>query len=1049
MDYLRLFDNKQDYSNEMEGNIKMDFPNVSLVLDGESVVFNADAIREVYFNVTSESNKTLIGDYRMFSEIYLNDDTTNLVPQLVEDSFTIDANDLVKVNETTWRNTNPKKFNSTYVNSFIVSCDEEILDDYYIGFSGFLAYDVSEGILMRDITIKGTLNELFHLPTLKENARINSNTIDLTFYFTMVAGFVSSLNVVIFKPNENGELIPITTKNSYAANIIEEKTYDVSETQLLEDFFLTDFTLKCEEDILPTDTLFTYENNEIVPLYTIEEFLTYANSEGLYVDLIDSKTLAPVNGYFPRKNYVKLYGIMRDGVVLTQKVNIVGIARSEFGNDSISTDKLGENKIQFKITNRLRTPVFWGSNLTRLNDRALKYNKVITPNAFAGCTNLTSITIPDSVTTIGYGAFSYCNGLTSVDISDSVTTIGDWAFDSCTSLTSITIPDSITTMGGGVFNGCNILKAFYGEYASEDNRCLVVDGVLKGFAPAELTECNIPDGVTSIEDYTFRNCVNLTSVTIPDGVTSIGKEAFYSCTNLTSVNIPDSVTSIDPGAFYGCGSLTSITIPDGVTTIGDNTFAACNSLSSVIIPDGVTSIGNEAFDSCAGLTSVTIPNSVTSIGNNAFNHCVSLPSVVIPNNVTSIGELAFYNCTGLTSIIIPDSVTSIGRSAFYGCSGLTSVTIGNGVTTIGDDVFKNCSSLAAFYGKYATADNRCLVVDGILKCVAPVGLTEYTIPDGVTSIGNYAFSGCKNLTSITIPDSVTSIGEWAFYGCNSLTNVTIGDGVTTIGERAFSSCTSLTDVTIGNNVTTIGTYAFYYCTKLTSVDIPDSVTSIGDDAFAACNSLSSVTIGDGVTTIGDSVFYNCVNLTSVTMGNSVTSIGDSAFEKCSGLTSVTIPDGVTTIGKEAFYGCTKLTSVNIPDGVTTIGDYAFYGCTVLANITIPDSMTTIGKSVFYNCKGIKSITIPNSITTIGEQAFYSGGLTSVTIGNGVTSVGSKAFANCSSLKTITCLATTAPSLVGDTFSNVARRNGVLKVPTGSDYSTWKSVLPSIWTLEYI
>ncbi len=303
------------------------------------------------------------------------------------------------------------------------------------------------------------------------------------------------------------------------------------------------------------------------------------------------------------------------------------------------------------------------------------------------------------------------------------------------------------------------------------------------------------DDVTMIGDEAFSTCDSLTSVTIGDSVTTIGNSAFVGCDRLTSVNIPDSVTEIGEGAFYGCSSLTSVTIGDSVTSIGDDAFCYCDSLTSVTIGDSVTSIGLGAFCSCESLTSVNIPDSVTTIGNYAFNSCDSL-----------------------TSVTIGDSVTTIGDSAFEGCDSLTSVTIGDSVTVESvAAALRHCRSLQEFKGKFASEDGRCLIDDGVLYCVAPGGLTEYTIPDSVTTIGMYAFMYCESLTSVTIPDSVTTIGERAFAGCSSLTSVTIPDSVTTIGERAFGGCSSLTSVNIPDRVTTIGYGAFSYCTRLTSV----------------------------------------------------------------------------------------------------------------------------------------------------------------------------------------------------------------------------------------
>ena len=269
-------------------------------------------------------------------------------------------------------------------------------------------------------------------------------------------------------------------------------------------------------------------------------------------------------------------------------------------------------------------------------------------------------------------------------------------------------------------------------------------------------------------------------------------------------------------AFWLCESLQSITIPNSVTSIGDGAFKMCKSLQSVTIPNSVTSIGKEAFSSCDSLQSITIPNSVKSIGNSAFCSCKSLQSVTIPNSVTKIGDFAFVGCESLQSITIPNSVTSIGDGAFWGCKYLQSITIPNSVRNIGNHAFRDCN--ICFFicnSTYFQNDDVCLfnkdktaIVSRIKDCV------NYIIPNSVTSIGDYAFSGCESLQSITIPNSVTSIGKHAFEQCNSLQSITIPNSVTKIGGGAFWPCKSLQSVTIQNSVTNIGNYAFCGCTHL-------------------------------------------------------------------------------------------------------------------------------------------------------------------------------------------------------------------------------------------
>ena len=239
-----------------------------------------------------------------------------------------------------------------------------------------------------------------------------------------------------------------------------------------------------------------------------------------------------------------------------------------------------------------------------------------------------------------------------------------------------------------------------------------------------------------------------------------------------------------------------------------------NEYAEAITTFGVNIVSNTYVD---GKGVIEFDGDVTTIGYLALALRSNLESVTIPYSVTTIGYWAFYGCSSLTSITIPDSVITIGGGAFCWCESLTSVTIPDSVTEIGDAPFSGCSSLQECNGKFASEDGRCLIMDGTLFSFAPAGLTEYTIPDSVTTIGYSAFSDCSSLTSITIPGSVTTIGDWAFGSCSSLTSVTIPDSVTTIGYAAFAYCDSLTSVTIGDSVTTIGGAALYECRNLTSV----------------------------------------------------------------------------------------------------------------------------------------------------------------------------------------------------------------------------------------
>ena len=500
----------------------------------------------------------------------------------------------------------------------------------------------------------------------------------------------------------------------------------------------------------------------------------------------------------------------------------------------------------------------------------------------------------------------------------------------------------------------------------------------------------IGDSVTRIGDCAFEDCTSLTSVTIGNSVTSIGYHAFWHCHSLTSITVKEgnpNYSSDEYGVLfnkdktlliqYPIGNTrTSYTIPDSVTSIGEDAFYRCTSLTSVTIPDSVTSIGEDAFYRCTSLTSVTIGNSVTSIGNGAFYDCDSLTSVTIGNSVTSIGDKAFYYCAGLTSVTIPDSVTSIGDYAFEFCKSLTSVTIPDSVTSIGNLAFRYCYSLTSVTVKegnpnYSSDEYGVLFnKDKTLLIQYPIGntRTSYTIPDSVTSIGNWAFRDCTSLTSVTIPDSVTSIGGGTFYNCTGLTSVTIGNSVTSIGEDVFYNCTRLTSVAIGNSVTSIGIWAFGYCKSLTSVTIGNSVTSIGNLAFEYCTSLTSVTIGNSVTSIGFLAFNGCTGLTSISIPDSVTSFGSNVLSGCTNLISIDIGNGVTKINESEFKNYTNLKSFKIGTGVTTIGAYAFNGCTGLEEMVIPYSVKSIGSAAFTGCTNLGSLTVYSRNCTFADDA---------------------------------------------------------------------------------
>ena len=441
--------------------------------------------------------------------------------------------------------------------------------------------------------------------------------------------------------------------------------------------------------------------------------------------------------------------------------------------------------------------------------------------AFLNCTDLQSISIPDSVTSIGNSAFAGCSGLTSITIPDSVTSIDSFAFQGCSGLSTIEISDQVTSIGNAAFADCSGLMAITVDKNNPNYR--TVDGILYNRDVTSLLCC--PAGKTEI--------------TIPQSVTRIFSYSFYGCSKLSDVPFPDGIVSIGNSSFWGCSGLMALSLPDGLRTIGDKSFQACSGLTSVVIPHRVVTIGPLAFADCSALTSVSIPDSVTRLDNHAFLSCPELTLIQVdpnnPNYCSIDGSLYSKDATILIrcapgktgNFVVPDTTTTIESSAFLGCAKLASITIPTGITHLQGNMFFECTNLSAFivdpenpfycsiegvlYSEIAGKPQTCL------KYPAARTASNYQIPDGVTSIDVLAFGGCTGLTQVHIPDSLVHIGGLAFEGCSALTSIVIPNGVTTLDWRAFSNCHSLTSIVIPQSVKNIGERIFFLCSNLTDI----------------------------------------------------------------------------------------------------------------------------------------------------------------------------------------------------------------------------------------
>ena len=646
-----------------------------------------------------------------------------------------------------------------------------------------------------------------------------------------------------------------------------------------------------------------------------------------------------------------------------------------------------------------------------------------------------------------------------------VTRIYDHAFESC-DITSITIPNSVTFIGSEAFHFCG---TFVVNFEVTDRSAFCNNTRIKFLSenvgrPISLIDNDgnvikeyiIPDDVSTIGESAFSYCSGLTSITIPNSVTSIGQSAFQKCSGLTSISIPTSVTSIEQSAFSGCSGLTSISIPTSVVSIGQSAFANCSGLTSIIIPNSVASIGQSVFSGCSGFTSISIPTSVTSIEQSAFSGCSSLTSIIIPNNVTSIGQSAFSGCRELTSLIVGSGVTSIGADAFKETNLKKSIWLTNTPPTgysyakgtinyVSNDqfdisnkvVYKFLSSYfdvdGIRYVPVSPSDRTCDAIDCLYNESAEnVNIGQTITNKGITlivqKVNPYTCYGNNYIKEVNLSLD-GDIGENAFGGCTALSIATINNQGH-IGSSSFSNCTVLSTVTISNQGD-IGSSVFSGCTALKSATISNQ-GDIGSDAFAGCHALETVEIGKSVTSIGEEAFYNCSKLTGVILPDAVAHIGYYAFANCQAMTSVKMGNGLKTIGQYAFKGCNALPSITIPQAVTNINNYAFSGCTSLKEFKIADSETELtigsngnnpifsscpletiyigrninyktssdyGYSPFYRNTSLKTVKITDKETEISENEFYGcTNLQSVTIGDGVTTIGNWAFSGCQSLK---------------------------------------------------
>ena len=601
------------------------------------------------------------------------------------------------------------------------------------------------------------------------------------------------------------------------------------------------------------------------------------------------------------------------------------------------------------------------TGLTEINDYA-----------FRECGNLTSITLPESIISIGGEAFYYCNNLNSIRIPASVTSIGGDAFVYCWNLNKAEFA-SIEKLCGINF-AMNSNPLIYAKHLYIDEE--------------EITDLIIPHEVTNIPIQAFCNCQSLASVTIPNSVTSIGESAFRDCHGLASIIVETENSIYD--SRENCNAI--------IETSSNTLVVGCQ---NTIIPNNVTSIGARAFDGCSNLTSITIPESVTSIGGHAFE-CCGLTSITIPESVTSIGEFAFWACANLTSITIPKSVTSIGSYAFDRCRSMTTVTSEiEEPFVFGSYAFDEIASTCTLTVPYGTRD--AYLAAGWTEEIFKGGIVEAAAPS--PSIA-FADANVKALC----------VANWDTNGDNELSEAEAA-AVTDLGEvfRENTTITSFNELQYFTGLTEINDYAFRNTIALTSVIIPENVTRIGKGSFGqvvdiGASNLVSVQLPDGLTEIDEDAFWECNKLKNINFPTSLRTIGECAFHNTA-IESLILPEGFLSLGYSACNFCSFLKSIYIPSTVTSIGEYAFSSCNALHSIVVSEDNTVYDSRENCNAliktetnkliRGGNQTIIPLGICSIGDYAFDGlSNLYYVTIPKTVTSIGDGAFQNCNELLSV-------------------------------------------------
>lgn len=614
--------------------------------------------------------------------------------------------------------------------------------------------------------------------------------------------------------------------------------------------------------------------------------------------------------------------------------------------------------------------------------------------------------------------------------------------------TMVEVPEGVTTIGAGAFKG-----------------------------HVSMEEVVLPESISCIMKAAFKGCSKLRTINLPPNLTHLGQHAFHRCHSLRSVDVPTSVQRLSAGVFLLCDGLQRISMP-GVVHLDRQVFSNNENLKWIeLSKDLDVSCLVDVFTGCSQISEIRLSDNtvyrfdslIEVISSTAKMHpivkaiaedicrmmesrdgvlhrfSINVKNLKIPYGIQRIGENCFQYKKGIATVVFPKTVTDIGSRAFCNCNSLERIVFAAEDVRVQRDSFKNCTSLNCvttydgrsfqLHGLSAADDDgapplvrmiRAQLLENFL--ISGTTLLRYrgsedkvVVPDGITIIGEKAFSGNVSVGRVVLPDTVSEIRQEAFSDCLLLQTVNFPQGLKCIGKSAFEHCLKLIRADLPTSLTVIETAVFNRCKKLKEVVLGSKVGSIGDLAFFACHSLKTITLPTGLEYIGDMAFYKCFSLAHISLPNSLQTLGSNIFT-AAGLKSAVIHGDVRTCGTDVFSQCAQLSKLTFEKGVTQISDKFAFQCPSLRDVELFDSIRQIGRGAFagslYEKTWIHNSTvfsifihgqresgdviIPEGITSIAGGAFDGNtAMTSISLPKSLEQIGARAFCGCTSLQQVT------------------------------------------------